>query len=594
MYFRILSVSLVWLLVGASAVSQTASPQNSAEQQKKNQQLEKAVKEALASAAAEVAQLKMPENRIYLRAVIADFHWRGDEKNARSMIAESREELRQLMANAEENKPQSYAFSVRQQLRKDVVNLLAKRDADLALDFLRATKPVFPPDADTKQTGDAEAQLEQALAREVARTNPQRALALAEESLEKGFSYELNNLVSTVLEKDSEAGKKLAAKIHAKLKKTDLLVNQSAMQFAIWFLSSEQNARKAELSVGEKMYGVKHRAPVLNEPMLRELCEMIGNAALAAMTKASQTRDGDNRELLNWLSSFFGVMPTLTTVNPPLAANLRRVYSQLSPYLNSSQRDNIQINELLRNGKPEDFLAVAEKAQGDRRDQYLWYAIYDAVNNHANFDLARKIANELVTNPVRRKEHLAHIDWVYIQHTADQGKLEEALAALSSMPSDEERIDVMTDLIGNLSKKKDRKSAARVMERAVALLPAPIETELHFKVITKLITPLAEIEPERGFTLYEQLASPVNELHAAYIRISRYENRSRWGYLSNNEFVVFGYFGIFSQIIQAPLQLGALAKVDFERALSLAENFKPPEVRLAVKVAALQGVLSQP
>jgi hypothetical protein len=57
---------------------------------------------------------------------------------------------------------------------------------------------------------------------------------------------------------------------------------------------------------------------------------------------------------------------------------------------------------------------------------------------------------------------------------------------------------------------------------------------------------------------------------------------------------VFGYFGIFSQIIQAPLQLGALAKVDFERALSLAENFKPPEVRLAVKVAALQGVLSQP
>jgi hypothetical protein len=86
MYFRILSVSLVWLLVGASAVSQTASPQNSAEQQKKNQQLEKAVKEALASAAAEVAQLKMPENRIYLRAVIADFHWRGDEKNARSAV----------------------------------------------------------------------------------------------------------------------------------------------------------------------------------------------------------------------------------------------------------------------------------------------------------------------------------------------------------------------------------------------------------------------------------------------------------------------------------------------------------------------------
>lgn len=589
MSVKILSVSLVWLFVGASALSQAPT-----EQQKKYQQLEKVVNEALVNTAAEIPQLKMPENRIYLRTVIADLQWRFDEKNARAMITESREELWQLMANSEENSPQSYAFTARQQLRRELVNLLAKRDADLALEFLRATRPVFPPNADAKQAGDAEAQLEQALAREVARTNPQRALALAEESLEKGFSYELNNLVTTVLEKDNEAGKKLAAKIHAKLKKTDLLANQSAMQFAIWFLTSEQNARKTELSPGEKMYGIKHRAPVLTEPMLREFCELIGKAALTMMNKALQTRDGDNRDLSNWLSNFFSVLPTLESYNPPLAASVKRTYAELRPYLNHWVRENIQFNEARQTGKVEDLLALAEKAQGEKRDQVLWQVIHQAIDAHADFELARKIANEMVTDPVKRKEQIAFIDWVYLQHAAGQGKLEEALAALSSLASDEDRIESLASLAADLLKKKDRKHAAQVMERAVALLPAQIETERHFRAVARLLAPLAETESERSFALYEQLVVPVNELHAAYIRIQRYNVSSRWGYMANGEFVVFGHFGSVSQVIQPPLQLGALAKVDFERAFALAENFKAPEVRLAVKVAALQSVLSQP
>ena len=107
-------------------------------------------------------------------------------------------------------------------LRGELVSMIAERDPQAALEFLRQTRFVIPQDS--MQSNRArwalsyEALLEQKLALQVAKNDPKRALELAEESLKKGISSELNELVRVVFEKDKEAGKKLAGAILSKLK----------------------------------------------------------------------------------------------------------------------------------------------------------------------------------------------------------------------------------------------------------------------------------------------------------------------------------------------------------------------------------------
>lgn len=188
-----------------------------------------------------------------------------------------------------------------QQLRGEVVEALARRDPQLALDFMSGTRPTAPPGDAAKQAADAEAGLEQQLALKIAENDPARAMRLAEESLDKGFSYQLNRLVEIVAAKDPEAAKKLAGKIFDKLKATDPAKDPSAASFAFSFLDEEFKARRQELTPGEKMYGVKHRKPALSDQSLLEWSNFAGAITLSIISGAARTNgaSGDSGNLIS-------------------------------------------------------------------------------------------------------------------------------------------------------------------------------------------------------------------------------------------------------------------------------------------------------
>jgi hypothetical protein len=571
--------------------SQSAARLNNAQGTKPLAGLEKKIKENLEAAAAESATLKIPENRAFLFFRIADLLWDFDEEGARALIEESRSALSRLVSAPDYNPSNSQSGYYHQYLRSEIVEALARRDSQLALDFMRGTKPTAPPGDAAKQAADAEAGLEQQLALKVAENDPARAMRLAEESLDKGFSYRLNQIIETVVAKDPEAAKKLAGKIFDKLKATDLTKDHSAASFAFWFLDGEFKARRQELTPGEKMYGVKRRKPALSDQSLLEWSNFAGAIALSIISGAARN-NGAQSDSDNLISDAIQLLPTMEKISPAVVANIRRKYAEVSQKISESTRRLVEENDIRRNGKVEDFLALAEKSQGEARSNYLNMAVFKAVDSDADFDRARNIIDEKITDPNDRKRERAFVEWVHAQYAAGQGKIEEALASLAHLESDDERARTLGLIIETALKAGNKKNAAQLLEKALIAMPPQIETSRQFEAMSKIIRGLAETDAERAFALYESLIEPINQIASAYIRMCRFDGQ-RYGPATKDEMLMQKGLAATQAIHAFVEETKSLARSDFDRAMDLAGRFRQTELRVYAELNAIQAVSSK-
>ena len=104
---------------------------------------------------AEAASLKLAENRVYILTGASDVLWARNEERARALVREAMDQAVAHMREAREKTaqedgqyfdsryPRRYNASY---LRHMVLNLLARRDAKLALEFLQLTRSLRPAD----------------------------------------------------------------------------------------------------------------------------------------------------------------------------------------------------------------------------------------------------------------------------------------------------------------------------------------------------------------------------------------------------------------------------------------------------------------
>jgi hypothetical protein len=146
--------------------------------------------------------VKSADTKVFFQVRIACLLWNYDEKDARALLEDAQGLMASVINDPKINTHRSnFDVSVwesRLDLRGDLVTMIAHRDPQAALEFLRQTKFVIPQDgAQSGRAGLAsrsDANLEQKLALQVAKTDPKRALEIAEESLKKGISDELSEL----------------------------------------------------------------------------------------------------------------------------------------------------------------------------------------------------------------------------------------------------------------------------------------------------------------------------------------------------------------------------------------------------------------
>ena len=109
------------------------------EEQKKQEELQKKIKEALDGAVSDVALLKNLENRTFFQARTAWLLWNYDEKNAR-LLLDGAQGLAASMINDPKIKSRNSDFDTwrrRIQIREEIASMIAERDPLTALEFLR-------------------------------------------------------------------------------------------------------------------------------------------------------------------------------------------------------------------------------------------------------------------------------------------------------------------------------------------------------------------------------------------------------------------------------------------------------------------------
>src|ERR1041385_5160854 len=103
-------------------------------------------------------------------------------------------------------------------LRKEVINALASRDPEMALNFLRSTRTLATPDElQDNAIPNQELELELSLVRQIAANDPKRAFELAEDTLKRGYAGTLAETIYRLRTKEPELAAKLAHDIAAQL-----------------------------------------------------------------------------------------------------------------------------------------------------------------------------------------------------------------------------------------------------------------------------------------------------------------------------------------------------------------------------------------
>ena len=222
------------LLLMAFFAFQASAQQPATEAEKAKQETEKKALELVEQILSEAQSLKLPENRVRVKAMSAGMLWEKDQTRARAYLQETENDLKQMIqALGIEQENRQRKIETFNQFRNELLRNLSQLDPQLALDLLRSTKL---PDEYKRQYGqgyDPEAQLEAELISQAVSRDPATALKAAEELLQKGFSSQILILVGSLRgnEQSRTAATEIYKKVIGKFATEDFLGNMEAVQF---------------------------------------------------------------------------------------------------------------------------------------------------------------------------------------------------------------------------------------------------------------------------------------------------------------------------------------------------------------------------
>src|SRR5687767_13835085 len=222
-------VSCLLAIAVTLAVPARASQQDKEADRQK--ELDKKTLALLNDVAAAAWSPKLPENRLFIMSNAADLLWTVDEKRARTLYWDALNALNLVAGpvratgqklSPEERAKLAQSYLSAFELRQKLLRRIAKRDAQLALDMLRASRPVPPRHVLPDFTLPDDIQLEQGIAAELAARDPAQALQIARQSLAKGPTLELITLLRRLNDVDSEKGSQFAGELISKIRTINL------------------------------------------------------------------------------------------------------------------------------------------------------------------------------------------------------------------------------------------------------------------------------------------------------------------------------------------------------------------------------------
>lgn len=612
----ITSTALSFLICSSIAFAQMPAPASTpapTEQQKQAQkEVEKKALALLEDTIADAQSLRVLENRTLVTATAADLLWTRDEKRARSLFTDALNALAAARAassganNAEDGEGTgrnyaNYAGYMASALRQQLLQMVARHDATLALDLLRAgssAKPAPASDAPAKAAApaqanpnrgmmDEDARLEQSLIAQIAATDPKTALRIAEESLAKGVSGNLLSTLRVLQRKDAEAATKLAGSIVERLRSTNFQSNPESafVLMQLFDMSAHPERYDARQSTAGDAAATTESAkkpqPLLNETAMRDLADIAASALL------------NNGAMGGIIYQGTALLPLIEKYAPARAPQVRRKIAAIKQTLDPREQSIVKYQEQMQNGTTDSLLQAASEAPPEVRNMLYQNAAWKALSQN-DTTRARQIIQDKITNTQERTQLLAMLDRQSLTQALRLGKLDEARQLLRERGtrSKKDQAMMLAMLAQVAAKKGDRKFALDVLDEARQLVPnSQAQNQDQIDAQLAVAAAYTFVEPTRSFEIIEPMIDQANELIRAAALLDKFGNSGQ-RFFRNGELMLSmsggASFAIRSRYGRA---LTLLANADFDRARAAADRFQQPELRVMARLLIAQGAL---
>jgi hypothetical protein len=379
----------------------------------------------LVEAAEALQQIRLPETRVRAQIQAAQLLRTVDEKRARRLVEEAIAGVQEYLASVASDDPNYYQrYQTAVQLRSELIQVLAIDDPDLALSFLRSTRVLSDPNARPGGGQESqELQLELALVNRIIAKDPKRALQTAQQSLTKGYAYNLIETLNQLQRADPESAARLAEAMFAKLQGENLLSNQTAANLAGNLLQLARptvtNGQTAPASAGTSV------PPLLNERQYRELFTKALTAALTYMPPAANFYSAERNAALNLLSLLRTLTTEMEKYAPGKAPALEKALAELNTPPDPQSRLLQRYQETINNTPISQALEALGQAPEEVREQLYQQAATKAAAT-GDLELAKQILGKHLTNPYQRQQAMKNLDQQAVYNAINGGKLAEA------------------------------------------------------------------------------------------------------------------------------------------------------------------------
>jgi len=555
----LIGITFVVLLCSFSVRSQEPGPK-ARQNENVSSDLKKKALDSLHTIAARVNTLRSPENRARIRSNLGDLLWEDDEKSSRSLFAAVGDDINEGFTNIEPD-PEAgvHAILVFRQLRSDTLDRIARHDPELALDFLRATRPPaaarLPYEAE-----DTEKVLELRLAGQIAAKRPELALKLGRESLARGFSIDLLLVLAQLRNTDRASASSFFKDIIDKLKGAKLAEDWQATEVALSMVRDFQ-------------------PPQIEDSVYKDLIAILLSTALANGCAKASADDEDGPQICYQIGSVFS---KLDKYYGPQAAPLKRWAGGIEEDSAPSRPELwAHVIKVAEQGSIDEIRELASQ-NPDAQLQIYALAIRRMVVS-ADFVRARQLASDFPDVDGRR-ELLAQIA------ADEQRNADDPASGQRGRPSFRNSEQHLDYLFRTASKSvaSDPKAALRLLDEAGPLIDSLKggNAKLQAQIVWAML--YCWLKNERGFAIMESLMPKLNELVSAAAALDGYETN----YLSDGEWNMSGEGSVGGLLTVLANNSAFFARLDFDRSVALANQLERPELQMMAQLKIAQSVLS--
>ena len=536
----------------------------------------------LSDSLAQVQDLRLPENRSVFYARIGNLVWVQDEKRARSLFRNAAAELIAAQNFAESKRAVNPYNELLQgsSTRQQILNTIAQRDAELALELLASTRPanvqraIDGPGEKTHKISNFqqnnaylaqnETSMEQNFYRMAAEQSPERAVKILKQSLSKALSNDTFNQLERLAGKDPGAAAEIGSQVVDKLLRSTYMLEEQA------------NYVDIQLTNAILTYHISRRsddARKLNfeDGQMQSLAAKFVNAYISDQRVAGSIGQQ--------------IMQIAEKLRPGSVDQIKKVNARMYPQNGGTEADAAYQKMMSGDTPVEEMLAAADKFPVSTRR-----SIYQNASNRlmgaGNWQAAREVIEQNFAADDGNQE-LINFDQQLVYNLISQAKFAEAENVIDRLPVPYQ-IPLLVTLSNSIfmrDQKENRAQAAAVLGKARQLVSEKPENAGEMGNLMQVVNGYSQIDAAEAARLFESLIPKLTELTDAASVLNGFQLNSN---VRDGEFIT-AHGNPLDQFGGNTYMFATFARHDLERTMTLIDLFKRPEICLSLKLQLLEG-----